>query len=201
MNNFVNDYKGIGDFLQGDYELAPLLSESLVRQWYSDHNHYFTNDRDMLGDLYDVRESVTAGYFMTRLNYGQSLMILPGIRYERSDNEYQAVYATTAELYGRTGIQRDTTTTRQYEEWMPHLHVKIKPWDSFDLRLSATKTLARPAFSYIAPRTRIDKEELVIRAGNPGLKHAKSWNYDGVLSYYNNRVGLITLGGDRKSVV
>ncbi len=200
IHDLVDDYEGVDDFLGWGNALAPTLSESGIRNWYTHHNGYFTNDRDMLGDVYDVKETVSAGYIMGKINYGQLLMILPGVRYEKSDNEYQAVYAVTSELYGRTGTNRDTTTTQNYEEWCPHLHIKFKPLETFDLRASFTKTLARPDFSYITPRTRIDKEDNRIFAGNPNLKHATSFNYDLIASYYHNRIGLITVAGFYKSI-
>jgi len=137
---------------------------------------------------------------MAKINFGRMLMILPGFRYEKSDNSYQAVYATTSELYGKTGIDKDTTTTQEYEEFLPHFHMKFKPFKSFDVRASYTQTLARPDFSYVSPRTRIDREATTIDGGNPNLKHAKATNYDLIFSYYSNRVGLISIGGFYKEI-
>jgi outer membrane receptor for ferrienterochelin and colicin len=73
--------------------------------------------------------------------------------------------------------------------------MKIKPLNWFDLRLSAVKTLSRPDYDMITPRARIDLTNGRLFRGNPDLKHAEAWNYDAMLSFFSNKLGLFTVGG------
>jgi TonB-dependent receptor len=76
---------------------------------------------------------------------------------------------------------------------------QAKNW--FDLRLSLTRTIARPDFNDIMPYQNLTTNpESSIQRGNPDLQPARSWNYDAYASFYNSLFGLFTVGGFYKSL-
>jgi len=103
-------------------------------------------------------------------------------------------------MYGANGITKDTTSTTNYDEWFPHLHIKFKPVDWFDIRVAALKTIARPNYYWLLPWTRIGSESARIDRGNPDLKPGISWNYELSSSFYSSHIGLFTVGGFYKDM-
>lgn len=72
--------------------------------------------------------------------------------------------------------------------------MRISPTQSVDIRLSAVKTISRPDFNMVTPRTRIDISSGNLYRGNPELRHARAWNYDASISLYSSRYGIISVG-------
>ncbi|MCR9100393.1 MAG: TonB-dependent receptor [bacterium] len=182
-----------------DIGLNASLSPELMRDWYDSQEPLLNNDRTVLVDNYGVDETVTAGYMMLKLNIGK-LSVIPGFRYERSDNEYRGGISSINGWYGVNGFFRDTTTFQQYDEFLPHLHLKYQAAKWFDIRASVAQTLARPDFIYLTPRVQIDDNSTIITAGNPELEYAKATNYDLFFSAYKGGLGLLTFGVFYKNV-
>jgi TonB-dependent receptor len=129
-----------------------------------------------------------------KLNLGKKLYIIPGFRFENSDNIYRSGISSINGWYGVNGFYRDTTTTQQYGEFLPHFHLKYQPVSWFDIRASYATTLARPDFLFVTPRSQIDDNNSIIRTGNPDLSYAKARNYDLLFSAYKGTLGLVTVG-------
>jgi TonB-dependent receptor len=170
------------------------LDPELLRRWYESQAPILNNDREVLVENYEVEETVSAGYVMMKVNVGKKLSIIPGFRYEYSDNEYRSGISSINGWYGVNGFFEDTTTFQQYGEILPHLHIKYQPFKWFDVRASVAQTLARPDFFYVTPRVQIDNNQTIIRAGNPELEYAKATNYDLFFSAYKGGLGLLTFG-------
>lgn len=170
------------------------LDEQLIRQWYEDQKELLNTNRAVIVDRYGVQETIAATYAMLRLEFGDKLTIIPGFRYEFSDNEYQSGVSSLSGRYGVNGFFNDTTTVQAYGEFLPHLHLKYQAFDWLDIRASYATTLARPDFKYITPRSQINNNSLVITSGNPELTHAKAINYDLFISAYKGGVGLLSFG-------
>jgi len=183
------------DFEGLDGEAIPFsanLDPEQVNHWYRSQDAILNTDRNALVNNYEVDETVTAAYMMLKFRVGEWLTVIPGFRYEYSNNEYRAGLSTVSGRYGVNGFYFDTTTVQQYGEFLPHLHLKVKPTDWFDIRASYTQTLARPDFDWITPRIRVDENGLVVSGGNPNLRHMVSTNYDLVLTAYKGGYGLIS---------
>jgi TonB-dependent receptor len=145
MANFINQGESIANFLgEENYIFSPILSEGVTNQWYEAQKSNLQNDRSATsGNLYAI-ETVSAAYVMAKIEIGKMLSIIPGVRFERSDNEYTGKYSTLDGRYGETGMIKDTTHTQSYNEILPHFHFKFKPFDWIDLRGAVVKTIARP---------------------------------------------------------
>ena len=185
-----------------EIQLNSNFDPQLIRNWYEAQQ-----DADLLSvnrfafvERYKVFENILAGYAMIKFKIGDVLTVIPGIRYELSDNEYSGVYSDVNGRYGINGNYRDTTTYQNYDEFLPHLHIKFKPLSWFDVRLSYAQTLSRPDFSFITPGTQINNTALTMRSGNPNLRYSKSTNYDISFSAYEGTLGLLTIGGFYKNI-
>ncbi|MCI4670673.1 MAG: TonB-dependent receptor [Bacteroidia bacterium] len=183
-----------------DIGLNVSLDPEKMRQWYESQRDILNTDRNALVQNYEVDESVAAGYMMFKFKLGDKLTIIPGFRYEYSDNSYSSGLSTVNGRYGVNGFFIDTTTFQRYGEFLPHLHIKVKPNDWLDIRASYAKTLARPDFFYVTPRIQINDSNIDIVSGNPNLRHAVSTNYDLAISAYKGGYGLISLGFFYKQV-
>ncbi|MCK5136791.1 MAG: TonB-dependent receptor [Bacteroidales bacterium] len=194
LENFAQGTDELGIW-GGEYTVSPLVDMDYLDLWYERQAQTLSRYPDITQPYneYEVIETVTAGYFMTKINYGRWLSLIPGIRYEYSDDEYLG-YISSLAMDG-SGSKKDTTVFRNYGVLLPSMHVKIKPLDWFDVRLSAVKTLSRPDYDMITPRARIDLTNGRLYRGNPDLKHAEAWNYDAMLSFFANKLGLFTIGG------
>lgn len=195
LSNFVSGTEDRLDIWNGQYLLYPLMDMDYLDLWYRQQANTLLAYRDATKPYlnYEVQENVLAGYVMTKLNYGSWLSIIPGVRYENSDNEYLG-YISSLDVDG-SGSLKDSTAYKSYGELLPSMHIKIKPLQWFDLRLSAVKTLSRPDFDMITPRARIDLTNGALYRGNPDLKHAEAWNFDAMVSFFANKLGLFTIGG------
>jgi len=198
--NFVVPNSEPINIVNNEYEMYPIYDKVPIRKWYDTQQPNLHFDRNALADKYNLSESIRAGYLMAKVNLGKALTIIPGARYEYSDNEYHGVWSTVNGSYGSDGTARDTMTTKKYGHWFPHLHMKLKPVSWYDLRFSVNKTLARPDYSWISPWTQISPFTKRISRGNPELTESKSWNYELSSSFYSNKFGLLTIGGFYKDI-
>lgn len=183
-----------------DTNFPVVLDPDKLRSWTSEQSENFTNTRFALVNNYEIEEKVSAGYAMLKLNFGSMLTLIPGIRYEYSNNSYMGAISSADGTYGQNGEINDTTTYQNYGEFFPHLHLKFKPSDWFDIRASYAKTIARPDFIDVVPTSQINRSNLKIAGGNPNLEHALSTSYDLNFSFFKNNIGLFTIGGFYKNV-
>ena len=151
---------------------------------------------------YDGQEDIYAAYAMTELNISKWLMLMGGVRFERTDQEYTSRTGSPLEEdEGGSGLIEltDVTASQGYAELLPMAHLRIKPVKWFDFRGAVTKTLSRPNFFNLVPWERINNSDQRIDRGKPDLKHTTAWNYDAFLSFYN-KFGLLTIGGFYKEL-
>ncbi|MEM6804439.1 MAG: TonB-dependent receptor, partial [Bacteroidota bacterium] len=182
------------DFDGQDIGLDLSIDPERMRDWYDAQREILTQSREPLIDNYEVTERVSAGYAMAKLKIGEVLTIIPGFRYEFSNNEYTSGLSTISGRYGVNGFFSDTTVNLRYGQFLPHLHAKYEPTKWLDVRFSYSTTMARPDFNFITPRFQIDDNAAAIVAGNPNLQHAVSRNYDLSVSAYKGGYGLISAG-------
>ena len=150
-------------------------------------------------DDYHGFETLTAGYLMGEFNLGKRLVVIPGLRYERAHNEYTAYkveQGSMASYYIRDTLTRPAT----HENWLPHLHLRFRATDWWDIRFSYNNTLTRPDYNYAIPSVYLQPGENEGRAGNPYIRPAVSQNLDANFTFYSPKLGLITIGGFMKTI-
>jgi TonB-dependent receptor len=199
IENFIDPSFSAKNFLDGKYLFGPGLNSSLLDQFHSEfQQHYTLNGFVELGD-YEAGEKIFSGYIMSELHLFKNVMFLPGIRYERTENDYLGKFGRLRGNLGQIGTIRDTTGGQKYEEFLPMIHLRYKIINGLDIRMAYTKSLSRPDYYNLVPFENINEAELLLSRGNPDLKHTTSENYDVFLSVYN-RYGLFTAGAYYKKM-
>ncbi len=202
MSNFTSDETLTFKNHNGDFvELSSSVDEAKMLQFKELFEGDLREYRYAATNRYSLEENVYATYVMMKYNYGQMWSIIPGFRYEYSDNVYKGIFSDLSGDFGESGNLRDVEEPVNYGVFLPHLHIKFKPLDWFDVRGSYSTTLARPDYNYVVPSTLVNRSsDLIINQGNPFLNASVSTNYDLYLTAYNGKLGLISLGGFYKNI-
>ncbi len=197
---FIDENYAPEDFLGGNYTIRNMPDPGLAND-IADllEGQYFYNYHQSIKDDYKGEENYSAAYFMSEINIGRYITLIPGVRYENNSTSYNGIRGNAQTLLEQIGYAyTDTTTTRNNNYWLPMIHLKFKPVDWFDIRAAYTKTLARPNFNSIIPSW--NRTLTTVFWNNPFLKPSQSTNYDVYASIYNNEIGLLTIGGFYKEI-
>jgi TonB-dependent receptor len=200
----------------GKYNLNPLINRDKLRQWYDLNKNgvdktgvatEYYNDPSVKANYYDITETVTSGYLMNTLNFGQDVTFIAGLRVESEDNHYNNKYSKTDLSGFPVPLDKTRDTTANYKEtiYLPNFQVKIKATDFMNVRFAAYRALARPDFNmrlntYFAWRPSDVGSVKQLILGNPILKTAKAWNFEVNTSFYGNDIGLISLSAFYKEI-
>ncbi len=201
-----------GKFLDGKYNMVgPLnygkLSEliDLMKAHIQDIVNYpgaaqvyGHNNFESTSHNYSGIERQSAFYVMSVVNIGPQITLIPGVRYQDLQTSYKGIRGIENKLSYLNYVHYDTTVTQNHGYWLPNLSLRVKPLSWFDVRLSYTKTLAYPDFIAMIPR--IDVTTGSISWNNFQLVPQRSTNYDLYLSFYNNTIGLFTVGAFLKQI-
>ncbi len=198
---FLGDYR-VENFLQGKYQFGPTADKDLMWQVAristlngKGEEHVFVSTIDDYSGL----ERYRAGYIMADLKYGSLVQLIPGVRYENLTTEYNGVSGDSRGGWGSTAYPHVPTHSKKQDEfWLPQVHLRLKPFSWFDLRLAYTNSLNRPNYNWLVPTQDISTKW--VRMNNLKIKPALSNNYDLYLSVYENHVGLFTVGGFYKKI-
>lgn len=211
MLNFLTENPPSRGIFDDRYVVNPLLDADLMREWYEIHKNGISEDgslreyarfSDGIEDNYSVTERISSGYAMATLNFGRMIRLLGGVRVEKEKNDYTAKYAPEVSgffTYDPTTVS-DTMTSYTETYVLPNFHIRFKPFDWFDLRFAATKTLARPNFTMRLPTLVVERTRQSVDRGNSDLKTTEAWNYDLIGSFYDSKYGLFTVGVFQKKL-
>jgi TonB-dependent receptor len=192
----------------GKYLLNPFIDPDLAREWYDLRKNGVTNPTggleeynpypDRLMRIYSITERISAGYAMATMDLGRMFRLIAGVRFEKEDNDYEAIFAPDISGFYRYEKDEIGDTSASYSATyvLPNFHLRFKPLSWWDLRLAATKTLSRPDFSMRLPSVIVRRTSgQTIDRGRPDLKTTEAWNYDVISSFYTSKYGLFTVGG------
>jgi len=182
---------------------GPYLDYSKLRDFREEYYDYYYVDP--LIDLADYKagERIGAAYGMYELNIYDKLLLIGGLRYEYTKNDYQSLFGRPqvdedGNIINISGL-KDTVGNRSHQQFLPQFQLRYKVFSWADIRLAATKSLSRPNFFSLVPWQRVRDFNYTVERGNPDLKQMSAWNYDAILSFYG-KFGLITIGGFYKSL-
>lgn len=190
-----------GEFLQNRFPfgLGPTLDAGRLQAFSNTYkDDFYTEDERQRLQNYDANEDIRAAYVMSKMTFFDRLTVIPGIRVENTQTRFEGLFGRSFEAEGQVFISsQDTVGTQNYTEFLPMVQAKyqVKPW--MDIRLAATRTLARPNFFDLVPWQQIDDINGIVQRGNAALQHTTVWNYDAFFSFYN-QYGLFTVGGFHK---
>lgn len=148
-------------------------------------------------------EIFSAGYLMGTFSIGPQITFIAGGRYEFYNMDYDATNFLVSHAVDGNGRLIDTLNTvdRNDENIFPNAQLRYKFTDWGDIRLAFSQSISRPDYQAILPNIFFNPgTDVLSQAGNPELKPAVSTNYDVYLSFYNNEIGLFTVGGFYKEI-
>ncbi|MBX2822133.1 MAG: carboxypeptidase-like regulatory domain-containing protein, partial [Rhodothermaceae bacterium] len=135
ISNFLDAGFDPGNFLNGQFEFGPGLDIDALNAFTDEFRSRYIVDIESETEDYDASETVQAAYVMAEVKIGPKLMIMPGVRYEKTVTDY-----VSFDLDGEfddNGVFEGTieriTGGRDYEEVLPMVHVRYKVNDQFDI--------------------------------------------------------------------
>ena len=149
-----------------------------------------------------VKENQYAGYLMAELNLGNMVSLIPGVRYENTKYDLHSWWLERRLDEALEIPGYPTSATRQNDFLLPMVHLKIKPVDWLHIQTSYTQTIFRPNYNWIVPFEYVNNAlgPYDYEAGAPDLKVERWDNFDLMLAFHSNKLGLISLNGFYKTV-
>ena len=142
---------------------------------------------------YRAKERVTGGYLMDEIYLGEKTTLLAGVRFEATNTTYSAPQY----LLGAGGAVRGRSIfegKNDYLNILPGIHLRHQLFTDTPLRISFSRSLARPNYNDLAPFVLQDTTGLTISKGNPALNVTTSNNFDASLEHYFQNVGIVSGG-------
>ncbi|MGE5351922.1 MAG: TonB-dependent receptor [Acidobacteriota bacterium] len=210
MSNFLSSENQVGSFLGGRYNFGPTIDQALLDDFLAHQRNQAYNatgkplyELDPRTDLedYNASENIMAAYAMSELNVTPQLLFVPGIRLERTYNDYKSIFGKPSQDEDAPNVigAQDTVGSSSYYDFLPMVQMKYKLADWFDFRAAVTKTISRPNYFDLVPYQDVSYRDNYVKKGNPSLKHTRVWSYDLNLSVFNE-YGLFTVGGFYKKL-
>ena len=142
---------------------------------------------------YRARERVTSGYAMQELYLGENTTLLGGVRFEWTNTRYGAPQyrlGAGGAVVGRIFFEGKN----DYLNVLPSIHFRHQLFKDTPLRISYSRSLARPNYNDLAPFTLQDTTGLTISRGNPALQVTTADNFDASVEHYFQNVGIVSGG-------
>lgn len=172
-----------------DNDVIPDLRSMFADSLYSVEKGRLSYSEDSkLADQYDALENLVAGYAMIDAPFeiaGLQMRTIVGARLEKS----------VQELNSFTVTDEPVRVDQNLLDVLPAVNLIIKPNESFNIRLGASQTLARPSLREYAPFQFYDFQQQATIAGNPNLKRALIKNYDLRFEYFTGPGEVLSLSG------
>lgn len=184
-------------------DMGPVLAKGAGEEFLNQYGDTLEIDEfdvayDGATSDYSVKEDIYAGYALARWD-SSALRVIGGVRMEHTENTLTGNIVSEIEdengLPTITGVSYD----RSYTDWLPSLTVRYSPQNNIVSRFAVSKSLVRPKFSQLAPRSTVN-EDNEAEFGNPELKPYEAWNFDAGMDYYFSSNGALTFNGFYKSV-
>lgn len=206
----------LSDFQSGFPDDDPAGVKTYVTPTYESMRNDITQLRQFVGFAagdppldptlaFFAHEKSYAGYFQLKYGLGEA----GGIRIDGALG--LRVVSTQLNISGTStinGVLTPTDAQRDYWDWLPNASARVRFTDALQLRLSATQTRTRPAFTDYNPGSSIGEpgtsttcpagtSPCQVRGasgGDPNLNTIRSDNYDASLEYYFSRAGFASVG-------
>jgi len=156
-------------------------------------NHARLIPDSIVGD-YRAEEDVYATYVRLYATW-DNLTMVTGLRYERTGTEGSAF-----QYDEDTGEVTPTTASRDYNTWLPSVHVRYELDEDRILRASYSTALNRPDFHRTAPYRIVEEEANTVEEGNPWVKAAYAHNLDLSIEQYLRPLGLVSAAAFYKRI-
>ncbi|HKR09938.1 MAG TPA: TonB-dependent receptor [Gemmatimonadaceae bacterium] len=126
------------------------------------------------GGSYTARDHLGAGFLMTEIALSSRLRLVGGARYEADHLEVDAFSTLGTPVF----------THKVWNDLLPSLALNIKLSETQQVRLSATRTLARPEYRELSPIKSRDVLNGDDTQGNENLSRTRISNFDARWEFY-----------------
>lgn len=190
--------------IRRDFEWFPTIAlpisvaQERIDFLLSDANVYLWNVllRETTGGLgsaaYDAGLKVNAGYVMAEVTATPTVTVNLGVRYEKGEQ-----FVTPLTLFGEEAAAA-TQLNKSY--WLPAGTITWNFAEDMQLRLAASKTIARPQFRELAPQPYRDTESQRTFFGNQYLVDSEILNLDARYEWYFGRDQILSVAGFYKDI-
>ncbi len=145
--------------------------------------------------IFDAALETQAGYGIVRFLPTDRLTMEVGVRYEDATQ----TVALDQTIFD-TPIVGATPTDLAEDYFLPAGTITWEPIDDLQLRLSASKTIARPQFRELVEQTYFDPESNREFRGNPFLTDSELLNFEARAEYYLGGPSRVSLAGFYKEI-
>lgn len=190
-----------------DSEVEPLDASDLAdpgdwKAWTVGENDEFLKEWDPPVDLffitttstdidenYTATEDIIAGYLLAEVWFGRNIMVLPGLRVEKTtiESKSRLIDSFLKNNPDREGEMSSDPASGGYTDLFPSLNVRFKLPNDINLRLSGSKGISRPSFREMVAFNDYDPGDMALFAGNPDLIPTRATNLDVILERYDLR--------------
>lgn len=136
------------------------------------------------GGSYTARDHLGAGFAMAELALSDRFRLIGGARYE----------ADRLQVNAFSTLGSPVLTHKVWNDVLPSLALNIKLTETQQLRLSATRTLARPEYRELSPIKSRDVLNGDDTQGNENLSRTRIANYDARWEWYPQSGEVLSLG-------
>ncbi|HEX8470658.1 MAG TPA: TonB-dependent receptor, partial [Brevundimonas sp.] len=138
-------------------------------------------------EIFSVNEKVTGGYVMGKFG-GEDWRGNIGVRIVNTDQTSTgystSVVASPTDVSNAFGTFAPVSASRSYTDVLPSANFAFDLTDDLVLRFAAARTMARPDFTDVAPRTSLNPGSLTGVGGNPNIDPYRANQFDLSLEYY-----------------
>ncbi len=136
-------------------------------------------------DNYDAQEDINAGYAMIDTEVSESVKILAGMRLESATQTVTPFDLHDVGQQALQGASLDNTDV------LPAVNMTLELREGMNLRLAASRTLARPQLRELAPFSFADYAGGYLTVGNPELVRSLIQNYDARWEFFFSPEALV----------
>jgi len=147
-------------------------------------------DNDFQDPAFTADLTVHAGYGQAQWVPTDTLTLQGGVRFETAEQTTTPVGALSEGL----------PVTSKNDYWLPGVTLTYEPMDDLQLRVSASKTIARPQFRELVRQRYFDPETNRAYSGNPYLTDSELTNFEARAEYYLGGPSRISVAGFYKDI-
>lgn len=154
------------------------------------------NSISTVAPRYDAGLTVNAGYAQVEMEPTDGVQVVGGMRYEKGRQN-----VTPVDVFNSnpgSAFNLPTNINRGY--WLPAITVTWNFKEDMQLRVAASKTIARPQFRELAPQPYFDTESDRLSFGNQFLTNSELINAEARYEWYFGRDEKLAVGGFFKNI-
>lgn len=138
--------------------------------------------------------NIDAGYAQIQADLFDGFNVTAGVRYESAEQTVRPDIVFTS------GFNSGAATSLNQDYWLPAVTFTYEVNPDMQLRLSGSKTIARPQFRELLNQNFYDPETNRLYKGNPFLTDSELWNAEARYEWYFARDQRLSVAGFYKKI-